>query len=129
MRPGEYPNYLFKAPFPAPTAEESQEFREKCLFGDWLGERSELAKLGIKPSLFFILDPFGNVTGGQQRGFTQYNLAVLDVTLETASSSAGLAGSFTSATRAVRAPTSPRRMSATISRSSSRPRRPLPVRG
>jgi porin len=84
LRPGEYPNYLFKPPaFPAPTAEESQEFREKYLFGDWLGERPELAKSGIKPSLLFILDPFGNVTGGRQRGFSQYNLAVLDVTLET----------------------------------------------
>jgi len=83
LRPGEYPNYLFKPPFPAPPAEESQEFREKYLFGDWLGARSELAKLGIKPTLLFILDPFGNVTGGRQRGFTQYNLSVLDVTLET----------------------------------------------
>ena len=37
LRPGEYPNYLFKPPFPPPTSEESQEFREKYLFGDWLG--------------------------------------------------------------------------------------------
>lgn len=83
LRPGEYPNHLFKSPFPPPTAEESQEFREKYLFGDWLGERSELAKLGIEPTLLFILDPFGNVIGGRQRGFAQFNLLALDVTLET----------------------------------------------
>jgi len=83
LRPGEYPNYLFKPPFPPPTSEESQEFREKYLFGDWLGARSELAKLGIEPAILFIIDPFGNVTGGRQRGFTQYNLLALDVTVET----------------------------------------------
>ena len=79
MRPGEYPNYLFKSPFPPPTSKESQEFDEKC----WLGARTELANLGIEPTVLFIVDPFGNVTGGRQRGFTQFNLLAVDVTLET----------------------------------------------
>ena len=83
LRPGEYPNYLFKPPIPPPTAKESQEFREKYLFGDWLGDRSQLAQLGINPTLLFIIDPFGNVTGGRQRGFTQFNLLGLDVILKT----------------------------------------------
>jgi porin len=29
--------------------------------------------------VLFIIDPFGNVTGGRQRGFTQFNLLALDV--------------------------------------------------
>jgi hypothetical protein len=33
LRPGKYPKYLFKSPFPPPTSKESQEFNEKYLFG------------------------------------------------------------------------------------------------
>ena len=43
QRPGEYPDYLFREPHPAPVAETSEDFREKYLFGDWLGARSQLA--------------------------------------------------------------------------------------
>ncbi len=74
---------MFKSPFPPPTSKETEEFREKYLFGDWLGYRTDLAKLGIDPTVLFIIDPFGNVTGGRQRGFTQFNLLALDVTVET----------------------------------------------
>src|SRR5262245_46484689 len=49
LRPGEYPEQLFHEPYPAPLLETSEEFREKYLFGDWLGSRSELADQGIRP--------------------------------------------------------------------------------
>src|SRR6516162_10316609 len=77
QRPGEYPDYLFHEGRPAPTTETSEEFREKYLFGDWLGARSQLAAEGIRPLALFITDPFGNVTGGQRRGFSEYDLLVL----------------------------------------------------
>ena len=51
--------------------------------GDWLGARTELANSGIEPTVLFIVDPFGNVTGGRQHGFTQFNLLAVDVTLDT----------------------------------------------
>lgn len=35
-RPGEYPAYRFRPPFPPPVAEKTDEFRDKYLFGDWL---------------------------------------------------------------------------------------------
>ncbi len=83
LPPGEYPNHLFKSPFPPPTAEESKELDDKYLFGDWLGYRSQLAAQGIKPALLLLVDPFGNVTGGRRRGITEYGLFGLDVILET----------------------------------------------
>jgi hypothetical protein len=49
LRPGEYPDYLFQEPHPAPVIETREDFREKYLFGDWLGARPELAAVGIKP--------------------------------------------------------------------------------
>src|SRR5262249_53256460 len=49
QRPGEYPDYLFREPHPAPVAETSEEFREKYLLGDWLGARPDLAGEGIRP--------------------------------------------------------------------------------
>jgi porin len=82
-RPGEYPEYRFRSAFPLPVAENSREFRDKYLFGDWLGVRSKLASRGIKFSLLYIGDPFGNVTGGKQRGASAYNLAAFDVTVAT----------------------------------------------
>jgi hypothetical protein len=30
-----------------------------------------LAAIGIKPLVLLISDPFGNVTGGRRRGFTE----------------------------------------------------------
>jgi porin len=79
QRPGEYPDYLFREPHPAPVAETSEDFREKYLFGDWLGARSELAAEGIKPLVLFITDPFVNAAGGRRQGFSEYDLLGLDV--------------------------------------------------
>src|SRR5262249_31993193 len=83
LRPGEYPDYLFREPYPAPVAATSEDFREKYLFGDWLGARSELADQGIKPLVLFITDPFANVSGGRRQGFSEYDLLALDLILET----------------------------------------------
>jgi porin len=83
QRPGEYPDYLFREPHPAPVAETSEDFRAKYLFGDWLGARSELADEGIRPLALFITDPFGNVTGGRRRGFSEYDLLALDLLVDT----------------------------------------------
>jgi porin len=81
--PGEHPYHPFRSPLPSQVAETSDEFREKYLFGDWLGERLKLAAHGIKPTLLFIIDPFGNVIGGLRRGFSNYDLLGLDVLLDT----------------------------------------------
>jgi porin len=83
LRPGEYPDYLFREPHPAPVIETSAEFREKYLFGDWLGTRPQLADEGIKPQVLFITDPFVNVSGGRRRGFSEYDLLAVDLILET----------------------------------------------
>jgi porin len=83
QRPGEYPDYLFGEPHPAPVAETSEELREKYLFGDWLGARSQLAAEGIKPLVLFITDPFVNAAGGRRQGFSEYDLLGLDLLLDT----------------------------------------------
>jgi porin len=83
QRPGEYPDYLFREPHPAPVHETSEEFREKYLFGDWLGARPQLAAEGIKPLVLFITDPFVNAAGGRRRGFSEYDLLAVDLILET----------------------------------------------
>jgi porin len=83
QRPGEYPDYLFREPHPAPVAETSEDFRDKYLFGDWLGARSQLASDGIKPLVLFITDPFVNTTGGRRQGFSEYDLLALDVIVDT----------------------------------------------
>jgi hypothetical protein len=41
------PYHHFRSPFPSEVAETSDEFREKYLSGDWLGDRSKLASHGI----------------------------------------------------------------------------------
>jgi porin len=81
--PGEYPDHPFRSPFPSQLSETADEFRNKYLFGDWLGARSDLAAHGIKPTLLLILDPFGNVSGGERRGFSNYGLLCLDVLVST----------------------------------------------
>ncbi len=81
--PGEYPDYRFHAPIPAPVAEKSEEFRDKYLFGDWLGVRSNLAGRGIKLAVLLITDPFGNPIGGRQRGASDYSLMGFDAYLAT----------------------------------------------
>jgi porin len=83
QRPGEYPDYLFREPRPAPVAETSADFGEKYLLGDWFGARTELADEGIRPLALFITDPFGNVTGGRRRGFSEYDLLALDILFDT----------------------------------------------
>jgi porin len=83
QRPGEYPDYLFREPHPAPVAETSEDFREKYLLGDWLGARAQLADDGIKPLVLFITDPFVNASGGHRRGFSEYDLLALDLLLDT----------------------------------------------
>jgi porin len=83
LRPGEYPDYLFREHFPAPVIENSEDFQEKYLFGDWLGARSELADEGIKPLVSFITDPFVNTTGGRRRGLSEYDLLGLDLLIDT----------------------------------------------
>ena len=83
QRPGEYPDYLYREPHPAPVAEASEDFREKYLFGDWLGARSQLAEEGIRPLVLFITDPFVNTTGGLRRGVSEYDLLGLDLLLDT----------------------------------------------
>jgi porin len=83
LRPGEYPDYLFREHFPAPVIDNSEDFQEKYLFGDWLGARSELADEGIKPLVSFITDPFVNTTGGRRRGLSEYDLLGLDLLIDT----------------------------------------------
>jgi len=80
--PGEYPEHLFREPYPPPVAETSEDFRQKYLLGDWLGARSQLAAIGIKPLVLLISDPFGNVTGGHRRGATEYDLLGIDVIVD-----------------------------------------------
>src|SRR5215469_8908104 len=80
--PGEFPFHPFRSPFPHQTAAAGDELREKYLFGDWFGYRSELAAHGIKPSLLLIVDPFANVRGGLRRGVTNYDLLCLDVLVD-----------------------------------------------
>jgi hypothetical protein len=82
QRPGEYPEYMFREPHPAPVAETSEEFREKYLLGDWLGARTQLAEEGIKPLVLFITDPFVNASGGRRRGFSEYDLLGIDLLID-----------------------------------------------
>jgi porin len=83
LRAGEYPDYLFREQFPSPVIETSEDFREKYLFGDWLGARSALVDRGITPLVLFIIDPFVNATGGRRRGFSEYDLLAVDLLLDT----------------------------------------------
>jgi porin len=79
----ERPDIEFHAPFHTAVADTSQEFRDKYFLGDWMGERSKLAQQGIRFALLSIIDPFGNVTGGESRGASDYNLIGFGVQLDT----------------------------------------------
>jgi porin len=81
--PDEYPERRFRSPFPSPLAEEKHELHDKYLLGDWLGVRSKLVNHGINLTVLFITDPFGNVRGGQRRGFADYNLVGVDLVIDT----------------------------------------------
>ena len=61
----------------SPMAQTSETFHEKYLLGDWLGIRSKLKDRGITLALLYIGDPFGDVTGGQRLGASDYNLVGL----------------------------------------------------
>src|SRR5262249_60039866 len=78
-RPGECAEYVLRGPPPAPVVDASEQFREKYLFGDWLGARSRLAADGVRPLVLFITDPFVNTTGGLRRGVSEYDLLGLDL--------------------------------------------------
>ncbi|HEX4592478.1 MAG TPA: carbohydrate porin [Gemmataceae bacterium] len=82
-RPGEYPEYLFREPFPAPVHEAGEDYGQKYLFGDWLGARSRLAEEGVRPQILLITDPFVNASGGRRRGFSEYDLLAVDLLLDT----------------------------------------------
>ena len=69
---------------PLPSDEITRQmFRNEYLLGDWDNARTWLALHGIEPTALIISDPFGNLTGGQQRGATDYNLAGVDILLDT----------------------------------------------
>lgn len=80
---GENQDREFHSAFPAPASDTPDEFRSRYLFGDWMGVRSALADRGIRFNLLFIADPFGNVTGGQRTGASNYNLFGFGVVLRT----------------------------------------------
>ena len=77
------PDIEFHAPFRTPFADNSREFRDKYLLGDWAGERTKLADRGIRLAVLSIIDPFGNVTGGKLQGASDYNLMAFGVLLDT----------------------------------------------
>jgi porin len=68
---------------------------EQYLFGDWWGSREKLANSGIQPAFVIVTDPFGNPTGGERRGFTDYTLIGLDVRLDTEMMGGWRGGQFT----------------------------------
>lgn len=49
------------------------------LFGDWFGLRSNAALIGISPSVTFVSDIAGNVTGGKSQGVTHADNLGLDL--------------------------------------------------
>jgi porin len=48
-----------------------------------MGARSKLAHRGLRFALLSITDPFGNTTGGRQRGASVYNLVAFGLVLDT----------------------------------------------
>ena len=72
-----------KETVPVASAPTKDEFRENYFFGDWLGLRPLLASRGINLQVLVINDPFGNVTGGKEKGFTDYNLLCVDLAADT----------------------------------------------
>jgi hypothetical protein len=101
QKPGEYPDHLFREPFPRPVDQTGEDFRDNYFFGDWMGARPELAGRGIKPSVLLITDPFVNATGGRRRGFSEYDLLALDLLLDTDKLLGWPGGEFQGGNRAV----------------------------
>jgi porin len=82
-QPGENRDNEFHSALPAPATDNRDAFRNQYLFGDWMGARSALAARGIRFDLLLIADPFGNLTGGERRGASDYNLFGCGVVLRT----------------------------------------------
>jgi porin len=68
---------------PAAIAEETPDFQENYLLGDWAGFRTSLWERGISPEFLLITDPYGNPYGGLGQGFTVYNMFCADLKLNT----------------------------------------------
>src|SRR5262249_38083131 len=49
------------------------------LFGDWFGVRPKVEDFGLTPTLTFVSDVAGNVTGGKSQGVTHADNLGLDV--------------------------------------------------
>ena len=79
----EKPDIEFHAPFRSSVADSPQEFRDKYFLGDWMGVRSRLASRGFRFALLSITDPFGNTSGGKQRGASDYSLVAFGLLLDT----------------------------------------------
>jgi porin len=79
----EKPDIEFHAPFRTSVAGTPQEFREKYFLADWRGVRSKLAQRGLQFASLSISDPFGNTTGGRQRGASDYSLVAFGLLLDT----------------------------------------------
>src|ERR1043166_2546343 len=52
------------------------------LLGDWYGTRTWLKDRGITPTLTFVTDSLGNVSGGKEQGFTTANNLGLDLNFD-----------------------------------------------
>jgi porin len=76
-------DYEFHSPLPPAMLGTRDEFRNKYFFGDWMGLRPKLAHRGVTFGLLFITDPFGNLTGGRQRGASDYSLLGFGVVVRT----------------------------------------------
>jgi len=68
---------------PAAIAEETPDFQENHLLGDWGGFRTTLWDHGIQPKFLLVTDPYGNPFGGLAQGFTDYSMFCADLKLDT----------------------------------------------
>jgi porin len=86
--------HLRHAP-PAAPAESwvEQWLDQRTLFGDWLGLRSALRRLGIVPTITWVTDVQGNPIGGQRQGLREFDTLYVevDVALETLMGAPGTA--------------------------------------
>lgn len=78
-QPDEKRDYEFHSPHPSTPRDDFSRY----LLGDWKGIRSKLAEQGVSVAALLIADPFGNVSGGVQRGAANYDLAAFGIVLHT----------------------------------------------
>lgn len=64
------------------------------LFSDWFGVRTNVEALGVTPTLTFVTDVAGNVTGGKSRGVTHADNLGLDLLFDLDKLSGLKGGSF-----------------------------------